>query len=431
MGDLAIRIERLGKRYRLVNGRPRYRTLREAMRDAALRPLHRVGGLARRKSDGGADAFWALKDVSFEVRRGQVVGIIGRNGAGKSTLLKVLSRITDPTEGAADLWGRVGSLLEVGTGFHAELSGRDNIFLNGAILGMTRGEIARKFDQVVAFAEVERFIDTPVKHYSSGMYLRLAFAVAAHLEPEILIVDEVLAVGDAAFQKKCLGKISAVASEGRTVLFVSHDMTNVAVLCDSVLLLEAGRVKMRGRPTEVIAAYVQQGASRRTTASWDLERAPGDSVARIVHVAAGGGTGITQGHAAEVDSFALQGVVSLTVDFVVHAAGVRLNPVFVVKNALGTTVFTSANYENRDWGARHYLPGRYRAVCTLPAHLLNDGTHQVDALLVQDMRLVRAAAAGAVSFKLYDDGSTRGDYVGEWVGIVRPRCAWTTERGEG
>jgi lipopolysaccharide transport system ATP-binding protein len=400
------------------------------MRDAALRAFRRLRRAARVETRSAAHSFWALKDVSFDVRRGQVIGIIGRNGAGKSTLLKVLSRITDPTEGEADLWGRAGSLLEVGTGFHPELTGRENIFLNGAILGMSRGEIARKFDEVVAFAEVVKFIDTPVKHYSSGMYLRLAFAVAAHLEPEILIVDEVLAVGDAAFQKKCLGKMSAVAREGRTVLFVSHDMTNVSVLCDSVLLLEGGRVKVRGKPTEVIAAYVRQGASGRSATTWDLEKAPGGALARIVRVAAAERAGSNPSRAGEVDTFALQNVVSLTIDFVVLAGGARLNSVFVVKNALGTTVFTSANYEDRDWGARHYQPGRYQARCDVPAHVLNDGIYEVDALLVQDMRAVRAAAAGAVSFRLYDDGTTRGGYVGDWAGMVRPHCAWTMGSGE-
>jgi lipopolysaccharide transport system ATP-binding protein len=431
VGDLAIRVDGVGKRYRLGVGRPRYRTLREAMRDATLRPFRRLRRAGRGETRNAVHSFWALKDVSFDVRRGQVVGIIGRNGAGKSTLLKVLSRITDPTEGEADLWGRAGSLLEVGTGFHPELSGRENIFLNGTILGMSRAEIARKFDEVVAFAEVAKFIDTPVKRYSSGMYLRLAFAVAAHLEPEILIVDEVLAVGDAAFQKKCLGKMSAVASEGRTVLFVSHDMTNVSVLCDSVLLLESGRVKMRGTPAEVIAAYVRQGASGRSTATWDLEHAPGDGLARIIRMAAAELAGSNPSHAAEADTFALQNAVSLTIDFVVLTGGVRLNPVFVVKNALGTTVFTSANYEDRDWGARKYQAGRYQARCDVPAHVLNDGIYEVEALLVQDMRAVRAAATGAVSFRLYDDGTTRGDYVGEWAGMVRPRCVWTMVNGEG
>ena len=248
MSQSNIRAVNLSKRYRLGRQRPSH-TLRDA-----------ISGVFARASDGfrrrPAETLWALKDVSFEIRPGQAVGIIGRNGAGKSTLLKILSRITEPTEGWAEVRGRVGALLEVGTGFHPELSGRENIFLNGAILGMRRAEIARKFDQIVAFAEVERFLDTPVKHYSSGMYVRLAFAVAAHLEPEILVVDEVLAVGDAAFQKKCLGKMGEVAHGGRTVLLVSHNMGAIRTLTDQTMWLEQGRVKQIGPSHEVVSAYL-------------------------------------------------------------------------------------------------------------------------------------------------------------------------------
>ncbi len=223
MSSIAISVEGLGKCYEIGAVRASYQTLRESLVDVFGGPFRRLGAAVRRQPSANTTTLWALRDVSFEVRRGEVVGIIGRNGAGKSTLLKVLSRITEPSAGRARIRGRVGTLLEVGTGFHPELTGRENTYLNGAILGMRRAEIDRKFDEIVAFSEVEQFIDTPVKHYSSGMYLRLAFAVAAHLEPEILIVDEVLAVGDAAFQKKCLGKMSDVAKEGRTILFVSHE----------------------------------------------------------------------------------------------------------------------------------------------------------------------------------------------------------------
>ncbi|HVG31097.1 MAG TPA: ABC transporter ATP-binding protein [Pyrinomonadaceae bacterium] len=257
--DIAIRVEGLGKRYRIGAKQESYRTLRETLADTAAAPfralrstLRGAGGDGRRRR---ADEIWALKDVSFDVKRGEAVGVIGRNGAGKSTLLKTLSRITEPTEGYADIGGRVGSLLEVGTGFHPELSGRENVYLNGAILGMRRAEIARKFDEIVAFAEVEKFIDTPVKHYSSGMYLRLAFSVAAHLEPEILLVDEVLAVGDMAFQKKCLGKMEDVAAEGRTVLFVSHNLGAVKELCQSAVVLKDGAVAFRGSAVEGVAYY--------------------------------------------------------------------------------------------------------------------------------------------------------------------------------
>ncbi|MFQ3674821.1 MAG: ABC transporter ATP-binding protein, partial [Aggregatilineales bacterium] len=243
MSNIAIRVENLGKLYRIGGKQERYYTLRDTIVDAVSAPFRRVRGLLRGESAADLhEEIWALKDVSFEVKHGDVVGIIGRNGAGKSTLLKILSRITEPTTGYADIYGRVGALLEVGTGFHPELTGRENIYLNGAILGMSRAEINRKFDEIVDFAGVERFIDTPVKHYSSGMGLRLGFAVAAHLEPEILIVDEVLAVGDAEFQKKCLGKMSEVAGEGRTVLFVSHNMAAVRSLCNRGIVLAEGSV---------------------------------------------------------------------------------------------------------------------------------------------------------------------------------------------
>jgi lipopolysaccharide transport system ATP-binding protein len=256
MSDTAIRIEGLGKQYRIGGKKERYKTLRDTLTDALVSPFRRAA-----KPD---ETIWALKDVSCEIKHGELVGVIGSNGAGKSTLLKILSRITEPTEGYAEIHGRVGSLLEVGTGFHAELTGRENIYLNGAILGMKKAEIDAKFDEIVAFSEVEKFIDTPVKHYSSGMYLRLAFAVAAHLEPEILLVDEVLAVGDAAFQKKCLGKMGDVASQGRTVLFVSHNMAAVQQLTRTSLLLHKGRLISEGLSEEVMQHYLHVSMDHST-----------------------------------------------------------------------------------------------------------------------------------------------------------------------
>ena len=272
MGDVVLEVVGLGKRYRIgaqavaATGMYQYKSLRDAVVPALKRPLVALQRLFVRQPSADDDGFWALRDVEFEVRRGEVVGIIGRNGAGKSTLLKVLSRITKPTTGRADLYGRVGSLLEVGTGFHPELSGRENIYLNGAILGMTRAEVRSKFDEIVAFSEVERFLDTPVKQYSSGMYMRLAFAVAAHLEPEILVVDEVLAVGDAAFQRKCLGKMKAVADEGRTVLFVSHNLSQVRRLCTTAIVLNAGRIHSSGEVGEQLAAYSRLVGDQRGAA---------------------------------------------------------------------------------------------------------------------------------------------------------------------
>jgi lipopolysaccharide transport system ATP-binding protein len=276
MPDIAIKVEGLGKRYRIGAKQEKYKTLRDTLTSGALLPFRvlksfRPNGHTRELTrssnskfeirNSKFDTLWALKDVSFEVKRGEVIGIIGRNGAGKSTLLKILSRITEPTEGYADIHGRVASLLEVGTGFHQELTGRENIYLNGAILGMKRDEIERKFDEIVAFAEVEKFIDTPVKHYSSGMHLRLAFAVSAHLEPEILLVDEVLAVGDVQFQRKCLGKIGEVAGQGRTVLFVSHNMPAVKSLCGRGILLRNGQISCSGDVISIIDKYLTDESS--------------------------------------------------------------------------------------------------------------------------------------------------------------------------
>jgi lipopolysaccharide transport system ATP-binding protein len=265
LSDAAIEVRNLAKRYRLGESTALHGSLREEIANQARKLLHRDRG-----QRGARDAIWALDHVTFDVQRGQVLGIIGRNGAGKTTLLKILSRITDPTDGEARIHGRVGALLEVGTGFHADLTGRENIFLNGAILGMRRREIGRKFDEIVAFAEVERFVDTPVKRYSSGMYLRLAFAVAAHLEPDILIVDEVLAVGDASFQRKCLGKMDEVSGEGRTVLLVSHNMSAITSLAANCLWLDGGKVREIGPPGDVVAAYLSEGHSSAEPGYADL-----------------------------------------------------------------------------------------------------------------------------------------------------------------
>ncbi len=296
MSDIAIRVDRLSKRYRIGALRRHHDTLRDQLSDAFAglyrrffphQPSHSPDpGDSRQRVDPSTspqDYIWALKDVSLQVKRGEVVGIIGRNGAGKTTLLKLLARITEPTEGYAEIRGRVGSLLEVGTGFHPELTGRENIYLSGAILGMRKREIEEKFDEMVAFAELERFVETPVKRYSSGMYVRLAFAVSAHLEPEILLVDEVLAVGDAAFQKKCLGKMGDVAKEGRTVLFVSHNMATIEHLCSRGAVLEQGRLVFNGKAEEAIAHYLLSG-SRNGRDLRDFSGRTGSGLVRIVDV---------------------------------------------------------------------------------------------------------------------------------------------------
>jgi lipopolysaccharide transport system ATP-binding protein len=299
MSRIAISAQQISKRYNIGTKHHGYRTVRESLSRAATAPLRAI---TRRKSSGKenseARTVWALRDISFEIQPGEVVGVIGRNGAGKSTLLKVLSRITEPTTGCADLYGRLGSLLEVGTGFHGELSGRENIYLNGAILGMKRMDIDRQFDRIVAFAEVERFIDTPVKHYSTGMYMRLAFAVAAHLDPEILLVDEVLAVGDVAFQRKCLGRIGEVAADGRTVLFVSHNMGAVRSLCSKGLVLDSGRVAYFGNIGKSIESYFKlAGAASVRTAD------DGSPIAGFGPISITGNEGtIEQGDALEINT---------------------------------------------------------------------------------------------------------------------------------
>jgi lipopolysaccharide transport system ATP-binding protein len=285
MNDVAIKVENLGKRYKIGARQEGYRTLRETLTGFFTRPFRRRRQTAHKGHWSKGEDFWALKDISLEVKRGEVVGIIGRNGAGKTTLLKVLSRITEPTVGRAEIHGRVGSLLEVGTGFHPELTGRENIYLNGAILGMRKAEINRKFDDIIAFAEVEKFLDTPVKRYSSGMYVRLAFAVAANLDPDILLVDEVLAVGDAAFQKKCLGKMDEVAKGGRTVLFVSHNMSAVKQLCPRSIMLDLGHIVAEGESDYIIDRYLQSGNNiQASLISTESLRRSGTGTGKIVRV---------------------------------------------------------------------------------------------------------------------------------------------------
>src|SRR6266403_3295525 len=420
MSEPAIRGEKLGKRYR-IGERQRYLALRDILTQTAKAPLRLFRAGAPKSASNGAGHIWALKDASFEVREGEVVGIVGRNGAGKSTLLKILARVTKPTEGFAKIHGRLGSLLEVGTGFHAELTGRENVYLSGAILGMKKREIVRKFDEIVAFAEVEKFIDTPLKHYSTGMQMRLAFAVAAHLDPEVLLVDEVLAVGDAQFQKKCLGKMSQVSKEGRTILFVSHHMPSIASLCSSAVLLDAGEIVRRGETREVVADYLSTHVAKTGTATWDLDNAPGDETARIrkIEVCDPGGT--------PTDSLWLGDTIRLLMEFTILKPGLRVSPVFSVKDPSGLVVFSSANYEEPSWGIHCYDQGRVRTICEVPAHILNEGKYLVDAMLVQEGRFVKAHSENAVGFTVYDDASTRGDYLGEWRGVVRQRCGWQTE----
>jgi lipopolysaccharide transport system ATP-binding protein len=373
MSDVAIRCERLAKQYR-IGERESYKALRDVIAGAFSSPFRRLRSALRHSSNGGAGSekpyIWALKDVSFEIKRGEVVGIIGRNGAGKSTLLKILSRITEPTHGHADLCGRVGSLLEVGTGFHPELTGRENVFLNGAILGMKRAEIARKFDEIVAFAEVERFIDTPVKHYSSGMYVRLAFAVAAHLETEVLFVDEVLAVGDIAFQRKCLGRMGTAAKEGRTVMFVSHNLAAVRNLCSRTILITDGRIGSDADTATAIACYLEDlkgNADTIRSISEQIKALPTDPQFRLISAALSQGDNESE-HFVSHEPIILQ----LEYEVLERAVGLRVGFDLILEEGI---LFRSFDDDDPAVPVRAWSPGRYRSTAQIPSNLLRPGNY--------------------------------------------------------
>lgn len=368
------------------------------------------------------EELWALKDVWLEVQQGERLGIIGRNGAGKSTLLKLLSRITVPTTGSIRLKGRVGSLLEVGTGFHPELTGRENIFLNGAILGMGRKEIVRKFDEIVAFSEVERFLDTPVKRYSSGMYVRLAFAVAAHLEPEILIVDEVLAVGDAQFQKKCLTKMGEVTREGRTVLFVSHNMPAIQSLCSRVIWLDGGQIVSNGKTAQVVSDYVQSTGAVQTQQLWDrVENAPGNDMVRLRRLYVQPETG------SRFEPITMQTPLQIGVEFWNMVPAARLYITLHVYTEQQIVAFTTGSSLEPIWGG-HALPqGLFRSICHIPGNLLNSGVHRISLLVVQNEDTVIYTHDDIISFNVADLSPRRGTWYGKEPGAVSPIMEWTTE----
>lgn len=428
MSNIAIRAEGLSKLYRLGQRR-HYTTLGELLSEAVAARFGRRSPSAGRPHsahlpDGiaGGDSLWALKEISFDVEAGEVLGLIGRNGAGKSTLLKILSRITEPTEGYAEIHGHLGSLLEVGTGFHPDLTGRENTFLNGAILGMKKAEINRKFDEIVAFAEMERFIDTPVKRYSSGMRVRLAFAVAAHLEPEILLVDEVLAVGDAAFQKKCLGKMGDVARKGRTILFVSHNMAAVQSLCRRVIWLDEGQVVRNGDPAEVVSRYLHASFSRLTEQVWDEPAAaPGNEKVRLhsVRVRPEGGS--------PADPITIRTPFLIECEYWNLQPGAHLNLSLHVFNEQGIRVFNTAPVHEPVWHGRPFPAGLFRSVCRVPGDLLNDGMHTVELLVVKDQGLIVYSRDDVLIFDVRDAVERRSAWFGKWPGVVRPDLDWSTE----
>lgn len=421
MSDTVIQVSDLAKEYRIGAAQGSYRTLRESMTDALAAPLKRLRNVLQGKAaHAEQESFWALKGVSFEVKRGEVVGVIGRNGAGKSTLLKILSRITEPTRGEIRLKGRVGALLEVGTGFHPELTGRENIFLNGALLGMKRAEIQKKFDEIVEFAEIAKFLDTPVKHYSSGMYVRLAFAVAAHLEPEVLIIDEVLAVGDLAFQQKCLGKMGQVASSGRTILFVSHQLATVRQHCTRGILLDGGLIRADGPVADTVEEYVSTG---RTTSGEHLWSQPPNSqgfqpLALRVRGAAGEVTDVLP----SAEPFRVEFDYQLTQEIR------ELRVILYFQSWNGEMLFLSRDRDDEQLYRRlaQRPPGRYRATCTVPGNLLNQGRYSIGvnagifnvARLFQEERVLSVRVDTTGSFAPHWPAS-------DYSGYFRMPLAWS------
>ena len=425
MSDIAIKVEGLSKQYRL--GEVGTGTISHDLNRwwARVRgkedPFLKLGEANDRTIAANSDYVWALRDVNFEVKQGEVLGIIGRNGAGKSTLLKILSKTTTPTTGAIKVRGRIASLLEVGTGFHPEMTGRENIFLNGAILGMTRKEIRSKFDEIVDFAGVERYVDTPVKRYSSGMYVRLAFAVAAHLEPEILIVDEVLAVGDAEFQKKCLGKMKDVSvNDGRTVLFVSHNMTAVSSLCDSAIYMYNGRIEQIGQTQEIINSYLTNGADISTRRKWKLSEAPGDGACRLLEAKLID----DEGNNLEAMDFYKGGYIEFTLE--VLEEGFCPIPNIHLFNQRGDYVLISGESKDKDMSAK----GVYKTTMWLPPDFLNDGRYiaGIAATTVIPER-VHFYEKEALVFDVIEDMNFRDtEYRGAIPGIVRPKLKWITKK---
>lgn len=418
MSAVALRVVGLGKQYRLGGRTAGYRTLRESLRAA-------VGSFGpRRGARAAREIFWALKEVSLEVGEGEVMGVIGRNGAGKSTLLKILSRITEPTVGHAEVRGRLSSLLEVGTGFHGELTGAENIYLNGIILGMRRHEVRAKFDEIVEFAEVQRFLDTPVKHFSSGMYLRLAFAVAAHLEPEVLLVDEVLAVGDARFQRRCLDKIQDIGRSGRTVIFVSHDMAAITRICPRAVLLEGGHVIADGPAAQVVAAYLGAGLGIASQRVWEGSRPPGDDVAQLRRVRVLGDSGEL------MDAVDIRRPIHIHVEFDVLSDRHPVTPLIGLWNGDGVHLFNAFDLDTAS--RRPRAPGRYRSIAEIPGNLLAEGTMRVHVgLMTLDPRIEHAYERDAAAFVVVDTlegDSARGDFGGRMKGVIRPLLRWESTR---
>ena len=416
MSDTVIRVENISKRYLIGHQWSRNDGLRHRIEDLLRSPFRWLQGRTD-EHRSKKEEFWALKDISFEVNRGEVLGFIGRNGAGKSTLLKILSRITEPTTGRICIRGRVASLLEVGTGFHPELTGRENVFLNGAILGMSRVEIKKKFDEIVDFSGVEKFLDTPVKRYSSGMYVRLAFSVAAHLEPEILIVDEVLGVGDAEFQKKCMGKMQSVSSkEGRTVLFVSHNMVAVQSLCRRALFLRGGQLVADGEVEPIVTAYLKEFQGVEEAQQWgDFKTAPGTDALRIKSVQ------VVPEANEEKGLITMQTPIRIETEFWVMDASRQLHITYHLVTDQGITVLTSGSQ------SQSYLAGLHRAICYVPGNLLNSGGYILKLLVVENGNIVTYTHESVASFTVVDIAERKGSWLGREPSVVRPILQWKKE----
>ena len=406
-----IKAEGLAKHYRI--GAVGHTSLRDAIASAARAPLRSL----RNKNGADENSIWALKDVSFEVAPGEVVGIIGRNGAGKSTLLKILSRITKPTAGRVALNGRVGSLLEVGTGFHSELTGRENVFLNGAVLGMTRREIENKFDEIVDFAETGQFLDTPVKHYSSGMTVRLAFAVAAHLEPEILIIDEVLAVGDIAFQKKCLGKMNEVAQHGRTVLFVSHDLSAINSLCERAMLLHQGSLIMDGPTRDVTSYYLNTANKLYSPVTW-VEAPPGSSdEIQLFHAA-------IEQRGSRTSAIDCREPFTILFEYENKKLPADSRFFIVIRNARGDIVFTTSDYDLMTAEAANRRLGSFQSEVVVPGGLLKAGSYY--GTIGADIKNERIifVADDVLEFEVFESGDDTLAERHKRVGLIAPLLKW-------
>lgn len=462
MSNIAIRCEHLSKRYR-IGERESYKALRDVITDGVASPFRRLRSALTRNggsSNGSAlstqdaafdskssslithdssldtndsalgsetrnskletqNSFWALNDVSFEVKPGEVVGIIGRNGAGKSTLLKILSRITKPTRGHAQIHGRVGSLLEVGTGFHPELTGRENIYLNAAILGMRKAEVARKFDEIVAFAEVEKFMDTPVKRYSSGMYVRLAFAVAAHMDTEILLVDEVLAVGDAQFHKKCLGKMGDVAKQGRTVLFVSHNLGVIRRICEKAICLKDGGISLEGGAEEVVDNYLSQDVRNEGEVRWVKgDENSGDHRVRISRISLLGSTG------RPANTFRSDETIDIEIEYFVFESLSVLRVGVILSTADGIEVLTTGDTSRLDWTGERITEGRYVSRCSLPPNMLAERNYVVSVFvnipLIENIVIIERL----LQFEVMRAETIANRHNWGWPGVICPELKW-------